>query len=153
MAGKALKPKPSRDGYTLLSYGSARKTAKKLDKAFENVRSFVLPIYHHSIYNRSLDSHSMATISRVILSIKNSAPPWRMRRSCVLAILVQNRHTVDLRKDHRQVDQLMDRLSRVRVNLMLWEVGSRRYHFQPDALLALQTNTMGNKGGLYLPSL
>jgi len=36
MEGKALKPNKSRDQYTLLSYKSARGTAKKLDKAFED---------------------------------------------------------------------------------------------------------------------
>jgi len=35
LAGKALKPNKSRDQYTLLSYNSAKKTAKKLDKAFK----------------------------------------------------------------------------------------------------------------------
>ena len=94
----------------------------------------------------------MAKIWVVKLSMKNSAPRWRTRRSCILAILVQNRHTVDLRKDRRQVDQLMDRLRRVRVNPMLWEVGSRGYHFhrQSDATpgaRALSTS----KGGLCLP--
>jgi len=34
MKGKALKPNQDRDDYTLLSYGTARKTAKKLDKVF-----------------------------------------------------------------------------------------------------------------------
>lgn len=49
-----------------------------------------------------------------------------MRRSCILTILVQNRHAMDPQKDRqvdRQVDprldQLMDRLGRVRVNLSL----------------------------------
>ncbi|KAF8799706.1 hypothetical protein BYT27DRAFT_7119876 [Phlegmacium glaucopus] len=36
MAGKALKPNPARDQYTLLSYGTAKKTAQKLDEAFKN---------------------------------------------------------------------------------------------------------------------
>jgi predicted GNAT family acetyltransferase len=36
LEGKAIKPNKSRDQYTLLSYKTARKTAQKLDKAFEN---------------------------------------------------------------------------------------------------------------------
>ncbi|KAF8799704.1 hypothetical protein BYT27DRAFT_7119743 [Phlegmacium glaucopus] len=35
MAAKALKPNPIRDKYTLLSYGTARKTAKRLDETFK----------------------------------------------------------------------------------------------------------------------
>jgi hypothetical protein len=36
LKGKALKPNKSRDQYTLLSYSTARKTAKDLDKAFKD---------------------------------------------------------------------------------------------------------------------
>ena len=56
MEGKALKPNKSRDQYTLLSYGSARKTAKKLDKAFETVSSFYLQSLHISLIIESLES-------------------------------------------------------------------------------------------------
>ena len=37
LKGKALKPSKSRDQYTLLSYKTARKTAKNLDQAFKDV--------------------------------------------------------------------------------------------------------------------
>jgi hypothetical protein len=36
MDGKAVAPKKDRDAYTKLSYGTARKTAKELDKAFKD---------------------------------------------------------------------------------------------------------------------
>ena len=37
MKGKAITPKKDRDDYALLSYGTAKKTAKKLDDAFKQV--------------------------------------------------------------------------------------------------------------------
>ncbi|KAF8799723.1 hypothetical protein BYT27DRAFT_7236253 [Phlegmacium glaucopus] len=52
MAGKALKPKESRDQYTLLSYTTARKTAKKLDEAFENHgHDFKDKTFHNTLRN------------------------------------------------------------------------------------------------------
>lgn len=62
----------SRDKNTLITHGPARKTAKKFDKAFAKVSSFVVHIYNHIISNRSLGSHSKTTISGRELSIKHS---------------------------------------------------------------------------------
>jgi hypothetical protein len=52
LEGKALKPNKSRDEYTLQSYGTAKKTAKKLDKAFEdNGHDFKGNTFHKTLRN------------------------------------------------------------------------------------------------------
>jgi hypothetical protein len=52
MKGKALSPKKTRDGYTLLSYPTARKTAKDLDQAFkDHGYNFKGKTFHNTLRN------------------------------------------------------------------------------------------------------
>jgi hypothetical protein len=72
MKGKTLSPKETRDGYTLLSYGTARKTAKALDKAFNDVNYFTPTDIPTLI---SCWIHSTATTSGITLSIMYFVTP------------------------------------------------------------------------------
>jgi len=52
MDSKAIKPKKDRDEYTKLSYGTARKTAKALDKAFKDGgHDFGAKTFHNTLRN------------------------------------------------------------------------------------------------------
>jgi len=76
LEGKALKPNKSRDQYTLLSYKSARGTAKKLDKAFkDNGHDFKGNTFHKTLRN--------TMNSAKIMDSKNPSPKSSRRGSSV----------------------------------------------------------------------
>ena len=58
--GKKISPKKDRDEYTRLSYPTAKKTAKKIDRLFKKVSLFALTHWYF-IFNEILDLQRTAT--------------------------------------------------------------------------------------------
>jgi ribosomal protein S5 len=72
MNGKAISPKEPRDGYILVSYGTAKETAIALDKALQKV-NYCTPTDIPSLISHRI--HGTATSSRITLYNRNFITP------------------------------------------------------------------------------